>query len=203
MQKSLNTVLATVELAIAIALFPVKPATTEWNRRTLVDVKDTLNVFWGSFFQKLRVPYRFPKVYLHAQGEPTPCGEVEIAHYCPMTNTVHLDMDGMSQLAFKFGDSAAYIVLAHEYGHSVQRFLGLSNRIPTRTKELQADCLAGAFFAGSEYAGLLERGDLEEAILSAFNSGDNEYSNPNHHGTPRECAAAFARGFDDPRACFN
>lgn len=85
-------------------------------------------------------------------------------------------MDELNQTAFESGDSAAYIVLSHEYGHAVQNYLRLMNSsTPIRTQELQADCLAGVFFAGSEYAGALEPGDVEEAISSAYASGDRDY----------------------------
>lgn len=203
MQKPLNAVLATVGLAIAIALFPVEPATAEWNKRTLVIVKRGLDAFWGSYLGDLGVRYRSPRVYLLAQAEPTPCGEIDFTAYCPETNIVYLDMREMSQMAFEFGDSAAYFALAHEYGHSVQNHLGLLNRgIPTRDLELQADCLAGVFFAGSKYAKILEPGDLEEGRLAAFINGDGDYWAPDHHGTPRERREAFTMGFTNPRACF-
>ena len=32
---------------------------------------------------------------------------------------------------------------------------------------------------------------------AAFNSGDFEYTNPTHHGTPKERLAAFRYGFDN------
>ena len=60
MQKPLNTVLATVGLAIAIALLPLKPAASEWNKQTLDSISDGLDAFWGSFLGELGVRYRYP-----------------------------------------------------------------------------------------------------------------------------------------------
>ena len=85
-------------------------------------------------------------------------------------------MGKISQLAFDVGDSAVYFALAHEYSHSVQKYLGLLNQgLPTKTLELHADCLAGTFFAATKYAGVLEPGNLEEGMFSAFMHGDDKY----------------------------
>ncbi len=191
-------------IGTAFAFFSLaKPATSEWNKSTLVLVSDGLDVFWGTFLGKLGVQYRYPVVYSHANTSPTPCGMVRLAHYCPATNTIHLEMGEMSQLAFEIGDSAAYFAVAHEYGHSVQRHMGLLNKgIPIPVLELQADCLAGTFFAATKYAGVLETGDLEEGMFSAFKHGDYQNWRANHHGTPEQRMAAFTIGFTDPRACF-
>lgn len=200
MKKLLAIGLATA----AIAFFPLaKPARAEWTESELVEISDGLDVFWGSFLGRLGVQYRYPEVYTHAEAEPTYCGVVHLAHYCPENNTIHLEMGAMSQLAYEIGDSAAYVVLAHEYGHSVQRHLGLLNQgIPTRDLELQADCLAGTFFAGAKYAEVLEPGDLEEGMFSAFNSGDYDFWHASHHGTPRQRMAAFTLGYKNAKACF-
>lgn len=200
MKKLLAIGLATA----AIAFFPLaKPARAEWTESELVHVIDGLNSLWDLWSRESGVPYRPPVVYTHAEAEDTFCGEVHIAHYCPENNTIHLEMGAMSQLAYEIGDSAAYVVLAHEYGHSVQRHLGLFNqRIPTRDLELQADCFAGTFFALAEYVGALETGDLEEGMFSAFNSGDYDFWHASHHGTPRQRMAAFTLGYKNPKACF-
>jgi len=181
----------------------VKPASAEWDYATLKVVSEGLDTFWGSFFRAMKIPYRYPVVYPHRRVERTPCGPAELAHYCPQDNTIHLNIPRMTRLANSQGDAAAYYGLAHEYGHSVQNQLGLFDQnIPLVRLELQADCLAGVFFAATDRVGVLEPGDLEEGIVAAKTMGDYDYHDVQHHGTPKERMSAFMKGFRNPRNCF-
>ena len=199
MKKSL----AIAFVALSIILIPLKPATAEWDYDTLKVVSEGLDTFWGSFFQSLRMRYRYPVVYPHQRVERTPCGPSELAHYCPQNNSIHLNIPKLTRLAQTQGDAAAYYALAHEYGHSVQRQLGLfKTNIPLVRLELQADCLAGVFFAATDRVGALEPGDLEEGIITAKMVGDYDYNDVQHHGTPKQRVNAFIKGFRNPRNCF-
>ena len=178
------------------SLLVALPVHAEWNAPTLEAVVDSLDVYWGVFLGTWGVDYKYPIVYPHPNVQPTPCGPASYAHYCINSNTIHLNMPQMGNLAFGIGDAAAYFAVAHEYGHSVQNQLGLLNAgIPIPVLELQADCLAGAFFAGADYAGMVESGDLDESMFSAFYHGDFDFYNPQHHGTPQQRAEAFATGY--------
>lgn len=196
------TAVTTVATVITSSPF-LKPAKAEWDSNTLALATNALNIVWGEFVANLGITYYYPVVYTHPGPDTTPCGPLQLAHYCASSNTIHLDMSAMNSIASNVGDAAAYSILAHEYGHSVQQHLGLLvSGIPTPTLELQADCLSGAFFAASNYAGLIESGDLEEAMFSALSSGDYNYSDANHHGTPEQRVQAFQTGFATPDACF-
>jgi predicted metalloprotease len=195
--------LAIAFFALSIVLVPVKPAKAEWDYATLEVVSDALDTFWGSFLKSFRVRYRYPVVYPHQRVERTPCGPSELAHYCPQNNSIHLNIPALTRLANLKGDSAAYYALAHEYGHSVQKQLGLFRQnIPVVRLELQADCLAGIFFAASDRVGALEPGDLEEGMITAKMMGDYAYRDVEHHGTPKQRVRAFMKGFSNPRNCF-
>lgn len=114
-------------------------------------------MFWTTFFDELDADYQPPVVYAHteAAAKTTPCGFLSVAQYCPNSNTVHLDMLAMSSFADSIGDAAAYAIVAHEYSHSAQYQLGLFPSGESSVKlELQADCLAGAFFAVADKAGM-------------------------------------------------
>lgn len=195
---------AVITTATVITSSPfVKPAQAEWDSNTLAFTSDLLDNFWGSFVSNLGITYYYPAVYTHQVPELTPCGPVELAHYCGNSNTIHLYMPAMNEIASTVGDAGAYLILAHEYGHSVQQHLGLlGTGIPTPTLELQADCLAGAFFAASNYVGLIEPGDLEEGMFTSLMYGDYNYWDANHHGTPEQRVQAFTTGFTTPNACF-
>ena len=198
-------------IALVFLSTAVKPASAEWDYPTLEVVSNALDTFWGSFFReinrnmnrKIKIRYRYPVVYPHQRVVRTPCGPAELAHYCPQDNTIHLNIPRMTRLANNQGDAAAYYGLAHEYGHSVQNQLGLFNKnIPLVRLELQADCLAGVFFAATDRVGVLEPGDLEEGMVTAKMMGDYDYHDVQHHGTPKQRMSAFLKGFRDPRNCF-
>jgi predicted metalloprotease len=99
----------------------------------------------------------------------------------------------------------AYVV-AHEYAHNLQHEFGLFTLRPGRSVapfELQADCLAGAWGNSVYKQGLLEPGDVEEAINTALAVGDFDTRNAQHHGTPEQRREAWLLGFEggDPSAC--
>ncbi|MGL5035129.1 MAG: neutral zinc metallopeptidase [Microcystaceae cyanobacterium] len=198
-KKAIALLLLTGLFTNAIA----QPVTAEWDAATLSTVSDSLDVFWASFLRQFRIRYRYPVVYTHRRTERTPCGPSSLAHYCPQNNSIHLNIPQLTRLARQSGDVAAYYAVAHEYGHSVQNHFGLFNRrIPVVKLELQADCFAGIFFAAADNAGALEPGDLEEGVFAAKISGDYEYNDPQHHGTPKQRVNAFLKGFRNPKSCF-
>jgi predicted metalloprotease len=85
------------------------------------------------------------------------------------------------------GDFAQGYVIAHEVGHHVQKLLGIEpkvrqlqqnasqaevNRLSVKM-ELQADCFAGVWGHSMQQQGVLESGDLEEALNAAQAIGDD------------------------------
>lgn len=90
-------------------------------------------------------------------------------------------------------------VCAHEFGHILQYKFGLVDKVdsgqPTvKRSELQADYFAG-YFAGLRK---LERPSFPASVVSItiHKFGDNEFSNPQHHGTPEERGQAVVQGFE-------
>ncbi|MDP3524801.1 MAG: neutral zinc metallopeptidase, partial [Hoeflea sp.] len=120
------------------------------------------------------------------------------------------------------GDFAQAYVLAHEVGHHVQNLIGVlpkfnemrrsmsqteQNQMSIRV-ELQADCFAGIWGHYTAQKGLLESGDLEEALNAAQQIGDDTiqrrtqgYVVPESfsHGTAAQRKDWFTRGFDTGR----
>lgn len=118
------------------------------------------------------------------------------------------------------GDFAAAYVVAHEIAHHVQNELGIlgqanqiraqvsqgeSNAISVRIK-LQADCFSGIWARIVEQQfGVLERGDIAEALNAAKQIGDDTLQRkagrrvqPHTftHGTSEQRQRWFARGFE-------
>ena len=149
--------------------------------------------------------------------------------YCPADQLVYFDLDFLVQLQQQFGavgDLAAQYIVAHEYGHHVQNLLGVSSRGQPAAAaepgpgqrsysvalELQADCFAGAWARNADERGLLEQGEISEALNAAAAVGDDRIQSqagmtvdPDSftHGTSEQRVQWFRRGYDtgDPRQC--
>jgi hypothetical protein len=89
----------------------------------------------------------------------------------------------------------ADMVMAHEFGHSVQLWLGLTTI--NKQRELQADCLAGYYIGSRVRRRLASQVDVSQAFSAACNAGD-PYLAPwfatGAHGTCQERVFAVQRG---------
>jgi hypothetical protein len=123
----------------------------------------------------------------------------------------------LSQRMGAGGDFAAAYVIAHEVAHHVQNQLGILPKVDAARRqsskveanaltvrlELMADCLSGIWAANVQ--GLMERGDLDEALNAARKIGDDhlqrqagQVPQPHTftHGTSEQRARWFGRGYD-------
>ena len=192
-----------------------------------VVLKETEEV-WSGIFQSAGQTYKKPVLVLFDGQVRSACGFASAASgpfYCPGDQKVYIDLSFYRELDKRFGasgDFAHAYVLSHEVGHHVQNLLGIlpkfnqmrqsmseaqSNAMSVRV-ELQADCFAGVWGKFTEQKGLLEQGDLEEALNAAHQIGDDTlqkrsqgYVVPEsfNHGTSEQRATWFKRGFDTGR----
>ena len=144
--------------------------------------------------------------------DPTTPLSLQNAFYCPVNEGVYYDINFLDSWLTTIGDMAPVFIIAHEIGHHVG--ITLLNWIPgvaikpsgfvlsPKETELMADCFAGGFVAAAELAGLLEQGDLEEAVLGLIAAGDTSipWFDPTGHGTAVQRVLAFAIGFDQGAA---
>lgn len=193
---------------------------TQFVATVLAETEDT----WSGIFQAEGLKYQDPKLVLFSGQVGSACGYASAASgpfYCPEDRKVYLDTAFFGQLARKFGasgDFAQAYVIAHEVGHHVQNLTGIlpkfnqmrqrmseaeANAMSVRV-ELQADCFAGIWGHYTDQKGLLEQGDLEEALNAAKQIGDDTiqkrmqgYVVPEsfNHGTSAQRQRWFARGF--------
>jgi len=111
-------------------------------------------------------------------------------------------------------------VIAHEVGHHVQNLIGTmdkvdqgggSNRLSVAL-ELQADCYAGIWANYAQQQGIVETGDVQEALRAASAVGDDTiqkrtqgYVVPDSftHGSSQQRMQWFSRGMQtgDMRQC--
>lgn len=194
----------------------------------LADTEDV----WNRIFSENGQTYREPTLVLFSNSDRSACGFASAAtgpFYCPSDAKIYLDLSFFEALSRRFGapgDFAQAYVLAHEVGHHVQNVTGVlpeyhrarrglderdANALSVRV-ELQADCFAGVWAHHTGRRGLLEEGDIEEALRAANQIGDDVlqkrsqgYVVPDafNHGTAAQRQEWFTAGFrsGDVAAC--
>jgi predicted metalloprotease len=169
--------------------------------------------------------YREPTLVLFSGAVDSGCGFAEAAmgpFYCPADERVFIDLSFFDEMQGKLGaggDFAEAYVIAHEVGHHVQNLLGTSGRVHEQQQgggtranqlsvrlELQADCYAGVWAHHAErMRGLLEAGDIDEALGAASAVGDDRLQQraqgrvlPDSftHGTSAQRMRWFRQGLD-------
>jgi predicted metalloprotease len=193
----------------------------------LDDVQNT----WRDIFAKRGQTYPNAKLVLFSGETPTSCGYGVSAtgpFYCPTDERVYIDLSFYDELAQRFGakgDFAQAYVIAHEIGHHVQNQLGTAGAVRHLRRseregetggnvrlELQADCLAGVWAHSTESRGILEAGDIDEALYAASAIGDDRLQKAATgtvtpetftHGTAEQRARWFRTGYEkgDIDAC--
>ena len=139
------------------------------------------------------------------------------AAFCPDDNTIGWDRGMLlPTLRQANGDMAITMVLAHEYGHSIQRQARFHQHgTPVLVAEQQADCFAGSYMRwvaeGRSPRFTLSTGDGLNNLLAGMVSFrdpllsvDDVYtgSGNDEHGSAFERISAFQAGFiDGPAAC--
>ncbi|HEU4748167.1 MAG TPA: neutral zinc metallopeptidase [Gemmatimonadaceae bacterium] len=204
----------------------------------LDDVQNT----WAEKLPRYGTPYRPARLAIFRNSTNSGCGPAQAAmgpFYCPLDERVYLDLGFYDELRKKLGapgqvergkvsgtsDFAHAYVLAHELGHHVQHVLGTDARVrqgqesnPAQANELsvrlelQADCYAGVWANSTSQRGMLEPGDVEEALGAAAAVGDDRIQqratgqvnvDSFTHGSAAQRTEWFKRGMEsgDPRSC--
>ncbi len=154
------------------------------------DALDSLNKTWQPLFAAANLRFADPKLVFYSQAGRSGCGAAQSAmgpFYCPEDQGIYLDTDFFAQMDRELGATGAFArdyVIAHEYGHHLQKLLGMSDQVrslqaqnPSRANnlsvrlELQADCYAGVW--ASKNKDRLEPGDMESGLNAAHSIGDD------------------------------
>jgi predicted metalloprotease len=152
---------------------------------------------WNEALPQYGMRYKEPVMVLYRGSTRSGCGHASAQmgpFYCPADQKVYLDLGFFDELASRHnapGDFAQAYVLAHEIGHHIQNMQGRlaevqklkqswggssakSNALQVKV-ELQADCYAGVWAnRAHKKFGILEKGDIEEALNAASSIGDDK-----------------------------
>ncbi|MCB2079959.1 MAG: neutral zinc metallopeptidase [Novosphingobium sp.] len=150
----------------------------------------SLNETWEPLFSQANIRFEQPTLNFYQGGARSGCGAAQSAmgpFYCPADHGIYIDTSFYDQMARQMGakgDFARYYVMAHEYGHHIQKLVGLADQVrsaqqqnPSRANnlqvrmELQADCYAGVWAGRNR--NLIEPGDMEEGLTAASAIGDD------------------------------
>ena len=215
-----------------------QPATQSAPATATAPVNDEAKQFVGfvlddaqATWQRLLPGYRPARLVLFTDRVSTACGMGQAASgpfYCPADEKVYIDLRFYQELSSRFGakgDFAQAYVIGHEIGHHVQNVTGTNAKMRQLERgdpknankysiatELQADCYAGVWAKTTNERGLLEPGDVDEALAAAAAVGDDAIQKATTgavrpeswtHGSSADRKKWFDVGFQsgDPRAC--
>jgi predicted metalloprotease len=175
--------------------------------------------------QQENVPYRHAKLEIFRRSYPSACGTARSAigpFYCPEDERVYLDLSFFEQLRSpQFGapgEFAQAYVIAHEFGHHVQKILGIEPKVhqaqqrnPSQANalsvrlELQADCFAGIWGHTAEQRNIVHESDINDGLRAAASVGDDRLQQMSRgevspesftHGSSAQRQQWFRRGLD-------
>ena len=169
---------------------------------------------WNEVLPQYGLRYKEPVMVLYRGSTRSGCGHASAQmgpFYCPADHKVYLDLGFFDELARRHnapGDFAQAYVLAHEIGHHIQNMQGTLDKVQQAKQswggssaksnalqvkvELQADCYAGVWAnRAHKKFGILEKGDIEEALNAASSIGDDKLQ---REATGRVRPDAFTHG---------
>jgi predicted metalloprotease len=201
----------------------VSDFTVEYETLYRTEMYQQLDLFWAQVFADYGAPYRSPidMVAVNVYPTRTACGEFDKeglqnsgAIYCGLDETIYFDMELRDWFYEEFGEYGWHQVIAHEWGHHIQKVAGLFTSMDpelyggayTIEHELQADCLAAMFTQDLRARGLIRNRDVSNAEGLTEWIGDMEgtpWDEANAHGTSEQRVEAFWLGYDDGlRGCY-
>lgn len=180
--------------------------------------------FWTQEFAANDLTYQAPTLVFYTDQTATGCGTGSAQagpFYCSADQKIYIDTSFYQELSTRYkakGDFAMAYVIAHEVGHHVQNELEVlgayhqkraqlsekeGNALNVRL-ELQADYYAGAWAKYVDGQGLLDAGDIDEAMAAAHAVGDDTLQKEAYgrtvpdsftHGTSEQRKRWFDRGY--------
>ncbi len=154
----------------------------------IVGVVNSVQAFWDSNLEG----YQPAQTVFFSGAATTGCGTASSAvgpFYCPPDGHVYIDLSFYDELRSRFGAQggpfAEAYVIAHEYGHHVEKLIGVLDRSQDGSTgpqssgvrvELMADCLAGLWGREAVETGFIEEiteDDIAQGLDAAAAVGDD------------------------------
>jgi predicted metalloprotease len=205
---------------------PVDEAsTTAYIEKT---IEDSAYPYWDNWLKSRKLQQAEPlyeiiqrgQTYTDACDGTISSSDVPSAFYCPkdvqqdgatyegvlvfpIETMVEMQLGEVyGQYSEKAGEFTVATTMTHEMGHWVQDVLVAQQVMPPlkpgKYQELMADCFSGVWAAAKYTEGAMTVADFEAAVESREKAGDTEFTDPDHHGTPKERANAWKLGYFGP-----
>ncbi len=210
-----------IALGLLLPSVPVSATTQIYDYQ---EAADSISEFYYSYFSNTPVKYHDPEVVVvDAKHEyHGDCGDADItmtgfyAFYCQLDETIVLDSLALKELA-DVDSFIPYAVMAHEWGHHVEKLIGLdvpevmcggsscmmepidagdADVMYLIEFEQLADCMSGAWMGYLDAEGVLHDSDLANYlfIMAKLLDGPADRG-PYSHGTAAQRMEAQLRGY--------
>lgn len=199
----------------------------------MVATAESLDVLWNEILPaQAGRAYQAPGFEIFEHAVSTACGQATSAvgpFYCPGDQKVYLDLGFFnaleSQLGAKNAPIAQMYIVAHEWGHHIQRLDGTMNQVSMQDTgpesgavrlELQADCYAGIWVGqaantvdpetGQTFLNPPTEQEMRDALSTAGSVGDDRIQIRTQgrampetfsHGTSEQRMRWFAQGYQN------
>jgi len=161
-------------------------------------------VFFADVFEARDLFYVPPFFEIIEEEAEAPCSEGAVhpgvgSFYCGLNQTVYFDLQREVSDASVGGIASPIYTIGHEAGHDVQMQLGITlGGAPSVEKELEADCMAGAFLAWEVDAEKLTEDEFFALLDLVDVLGDpagTSATDPGAHGMGSQRVAMVLRGY--------
>lgn len=198
--------------------------TVEYESLFQTEIYRQLDLFWAQIFADHGAPYRSPIDMVGVNVYPLriPCGgelgkeelQGAAAAYCGLDETIYFDIDFRDWFIGEFGEYAWSHVIAHEWGHHIQKVLNIFTSMDPEIyggaysieHELQADCLAAVFTQDVRARDQIRNRDvltIEDLSVWIGDAEDLSWDRDGAHGTSEQRVESFWLGYEDGlRGCY-
>jgi predicted metalloprotease len=198
----------------------VRPTSIANVRKYYTQYIACLDKVWKPVIEKAGFTFRSPHLDVFTGKTRTLCNVQDSAAYCngsTISMNATFDIDNYRKYNKLWARTTMAHLVAHEYGHHIQRLIGISDASATRSTyltgvdgalqesrrvELQASCFSGAYL-GADKSYFPVSGSWRQRWLWTISHRGDEWGTRRDHGSSKSHSAWTRRGFDagSPAAC--